>query len=225
MKKREPQNIARLIDHTLLRPDATDADIAVLCNEAVEYGFFSVCVHPLFIRQARGLLSASKIKICTVIGFPLGANTSAVKQYEALEAVFHGADELDIVINSGLVKAQDWTALEKEVSDIVTISPGVVHKMIIETCNLTDDEKKHATLAVMKAGAEFIKTSTGFGTGGATIQDIELLKSVTKGKIGIKAAGGIKTLDQVKKLVAAGASRIGTSSGVTIMKESLQERR
>lgn len=219
MRKREPQNIARLIDHTQLRPDATDADIAVLCNEAVEYGFFSVCVHPSCIRQAKQLLATSKVKICSVIGFPLGANTAAVKQYEALEAVFSGADELDIVINSGLVKTQDWESLTREVSDIVTITPGIIHKVIIETCNLTDNEKEKVALVVMKSGAAFIKTSTGFGAGGAEIRDIELLRSVTKGKIGIKAAGGIKTFDQAEKCIAAGATRIGTSSGVDIMKE------
>ena len=224
MKKIDDKNIARLIDHTLLRPDATDVDITLLCEEAIEHGFFSVCVHPLFVRRSRQILSASKIKISAVIGFPLGTNTSNVKQYEALEAVFSGADELDIVMNTGFVKSNNWEAVEREVSDIVTITPGIIHKIIIETCYLTDDEKKKAASMVMKTGAEFIKTSTGFGAGGAEVKDIELIKSATNGKIGIKAAGGIRTFHQVQEFINAGATRIGTSSGASIVKEALQRR-
>jgi deoxyribose-phosphate aldolase len=224
MKKTDEKNIARLIDHTLLSPKASDDEIMALCEEAVKHGFFSVCVHPSFVRMSRQILSASKVKISAVIGFPLGANTSSVKQYEALEAVFSGADELDVVMNSGFVKSNNWEAVEKEVSDIVTITPGVIHKIIIETCYLTDDEKKKAALMIMKTGAEFIKTSTGFGAGGAEVNDIELIKSATKGKIGIKAAGGIRTLNQVREFINAGATRIGTSSGTAIMKEALQRR-
>jgi deoxyribose-phosphate aldolase len=224
MKKTAQKNIARLIDHTLLSPNASDNEIMVLCEEAVEHGFFSVCVHPSFVRKSRQILSVSKVKISTVIGFPLGANTSNVKQYEALEAVFSGADELDVVMNTGFVKSNNWEAVEREVSDIVTITPGIIHKIIIETCYLTDDEKKKAALMVMETGAEFIKTSTGFRAGGAEVNDVELIKSATKGKIGIKAAGGIRTLHQVRKFINAGATRIGTSSGVAIMKEALQRR-
>jgi len=224
MKKIDKKNIARLIDHTLLRPDATDADIILLCEEAVEHGFYAVCMHPSFVKKSRHVLSASKVKISAVIGFPLGANMSNVKQYEALEAVFSGADELDIVMNTGFVKSHNWEAVEKEVTDIVTITPGVIHKIIIETCNLTDNEKKKAALMVVKTGAEFIKTSTGFGAGGAEVKDVELIKSATKGKIGIKAAGGIKTFHQVLEFVNAGATRIGTSSGIAIMKEALKRR-
>ena len=224
MKNRATKHIAGLIDHTLLRPDATDSDIMLLCEEAVEHGFYSVCVHPSFVKQCRQILSASTVKISAVIGFPLGAHTSRVKQYEALEAVFSGADELDIVMNAGFVKSNHWEAAEKELSDIVTITPGVLHKIIIETCNLTDDEKRKASMMVMKTGAEFIKTSTGFGAGGAEVKDVELIKSATKGKIGIKAAGGIKTFHQVLEFVNAGATRIGTSSGIAIMKEALKRR-
>jgi deoxyribose-phosphate aldolase len=224
MKKIDKKNIARLIDHTLLRSAATEIDIMRLCEEAMEHGFFSVCVHPSFVRRSRQILSASKVKICAVIGFPLGATTSNVKQYEALEAVFSGADELDIVMNTGFVKSTHWNAVEKEISDIVTITPGVIHKIIIETCYLTDDEKKKAALMVMKTGAEFIKTSTGFGSGGAEVNDVKLIKSATKGKIGIKAAGGIRTFDQVREFINAGATRIGTSAGTAIMKEALKRR-
>jgi len=224
MIKIDHKNTARLIDHTLLRPDATDSDIMLLCEEAVEHGFFSVCIHPSFVRRSKQILSASKIKISTVIGFPLGANTSHVKQYEALEAVLSGADELDIVINTGFVKSNNWKAAEKELADIMTITRGVIHKIIIETCNLTDDEKKKAAFMVMKTGAEFIKTSTGFGAGGAEVKDVELIKSATNGKIGIKAAGGIRTFNQVREFINAGATRIGTSSGVAIVQEALQRR-
>lgn len=222
MIKIDRKNIAGLIDHTLLSPGASDAEIKIHCEEAAQHGFFSVCVHPSFVRMSRQLLSASDVKISTVIGFPLGANTSHVKQYEALEAVFNGADELDIVMNTGFAKSGNWEAVEKEISDITTITPGVIHKIIIETCHLTDDEKRKAALMVMKTGAEFIKTSTGFGAAGATVQDVELIKSVTDGTIGIKAAGGIRTFDQMQAFINAGATRIGTSSGPAIIKEALQ---
>jgi deoxyribose-phosphate aldolase len=222
MTKIDRKNIAGLIDHTLLSPGASDAEIKTHCGEAAQHGFFSVCVHPSFVRMSRQLLSESDVKICTVIGFPLGANTSKVKQYEAIEAVFNGADELDIVIHTGFVKSENWEAVEKEVSDIKTITPGVVHKVIIETCNLTDDEKRRAALMVMKTGAEFIKTSTGFGSAGATVQDVELIKSVTGGTIGIKASGGIRTFHQMRAFINAGATRIGTSSGPAIIKEAFQ---
>lgn len=218
----EEKNIARLIDQTLLSPDATDSDIKLLCEEALEHGFFSVCVHPSFVTRSKHILSASTVKISAVIGFPLGATTPKVKQYEALEAVFSGADELDIVMNSGLVKSKNWAAAEEELSDIVTITPGVIHKIIIETCNLSDDEKKKAALMVMRTGAEFIKTSTGFGAGGAEVKDVELLRSATKGKMAIKASGGIRTLQQARKFINAGATRIGTSSGTAIVKEARQ---
>jgi deoxyribose-phosphate aldolase len=222
MKETDMKNIAGMIDHTLLNPGASNAEIKALCDEAAGHGFFSVCVHPSFVSLCSRLLSAQDVKISTVIGFPLGANTSGVKQYEALDAVFNGADELDIVINTGLVKSGNWEAVEREISDIITISPGVVHKIIIETCNLTNDEKRKVALTVLKTGAEFIKTSTGFGASGAAVQDVEFIRSVTDGKIGIKAAGGIRTYQQVQAFINAGATRIGTSSGRAIIKEALQ---
>lgn len=214
-------NIAKLIDHTLLKPHATETDIKRLCDEAKKYGFFSVCVHPFFIKTARELLSGTDVKLTTVIGFPLGMTLARVKIYEAMEAVLLGADELDIVTNLGAVKANNWKAVKKEISDLVTATPEVTHKIIIETYYLTDDEKIEASLAVIEAGAEFIKTSTGFAPAGAVMGDVAIIKAATKGKIGIKAAGGIKTLKDVLNFIEAGATRIGTSSGVDIMKEIL----
>jgi deoxyribose-phosphate aldolase len=213
-------NIRKLIDHSLLRPDATEADIMRLCDEAKRYGFFAVCVHPYYTGIAKEALLKTRVKIATVIGFPHGMTFSVVKVYEAMQAVLIGADELDIVINTGLAKSGDWEAVKKEISDIVTATPEALHKIIIETCYLTDDEKKKACEAAITAGAGYIKTSTGFGPSGAAIKDIQLIKALTKGKVGIKAAGGIKTLAQVKAFIEAGATRIGTSSGVAIMKEA-----
>ncbi len=219
MKADKSMDIAKLIDHSMLRPDVTEVDIIRLCEEAGEYGFYSVCVHPYFIKIARDVLFKTHVKTAAVIGFPMGMNLPEVKIYEAMESVMKGADELDIVMNSGMAKSNDWDGLEKEISDIVTATPGALHKVIIEACYLTDDEKKRACLAIMNAGAGFVKTSTGLGLSGAEVADIELIKSVTKGKVGIKAAGGIKTLKDVMSFVNAGATRIGTSSGVDIMKE------
>ncbi len=212
-------NIAKLIDHTLLKPTATENDIKKLCDEAKKYGFFSVCIHPFFIKTARKFLSKSDIKVTTVIGFPLGMTLLRTKIFEAMEAVLMGVDELDMVINLGEAKAHNWEFVKKEISDLVTATPHVVHKIIIETCYLADDEKIKASLSAMEAGAEFVKTSTGFASAGAVVKDVEIIRAATKGKIGIKAAGGIRTLKDVLKFVDAGASRIGTSSGVDIMKE------
>jgi deoxyribose-phosphate aldolase len=212
-------NIAKLIDHSLLRPDATEADVVSLCEEAKRYGFFSVCIHPFFVKKAKEILSETDIRVTTVTGFPLGMTLTQVKVYEAVESVLQGADELDMVINLGLAKANNWKAVEKEIRELITATPEVIHKIIIETCYLTDEEKKKASLAVINSGAEFIKTSTGFAPEGAKVKDVMLIKSVTDGKIGIKAAGGIRTLKDVKAFIEAGATRIGTSSGVNIMKE------
>ena len=212
-------NIAKLIDHTLLKPSATEADIRRLCDEAKKYGFFSVCVHPFFIKTARKILSETDVKLTTVIGFPLGMTLTKVKIYEAMEAVLMGADELDIVINLGEVKANNWDAVKKEIADLIAATPEAVHKIIIETHYLTDNEKVNAALTALEAGAEFIKTSTGFAPSGAILGDVAMIKNATQGKIGIKAAGGIKTLKEVLSFIEAGATRIGTSSGVDIMSE------
>lgn len=212
-------SIAKLIDHSLLRPDATGPQIIKLCEEAGKHGFYSVCIHPSHIKTAREALFKTHVKISAVIGFPLGMTLPQVKIYEAIESVIIGADELDIVINIGNIKSGAWNAVEREAADIVTATPDVVHKIIIETCYLTDDEKKRVCSIIMNSGAAYIKTSTGFGTAGATVKDVELIKSITKNKVSIKAAGGIKKLADVRALVNAGAVRIGTSSGVEIMRE------
>jgi deoxyribose-phosphate aldolase len=216
----ELTDIAKILDYSLLRPDATEADIIKLCEESVAHAFHSVCIHPAFIHTAREALFRAHVKVCTVIGFPFGMTLPRVKTYEAMEAQLGGADELDIVLNIGLIKSGGWDAAEREIDEIIAATPGAVHKVIIEACYLTDDEKERACLAVERSGAEFIKTSTGFGTGGAEIHDIKLIKSVTRGKIGIKAAGGINTLSDVLGFIQAGATRIGTSTGVEIMKEA-----
>ncbi len=213
------REISKLIDHTLLNPSATGTDIKKLCEEAVKFGFFSVCIHPFFINTARKILSGSGVKISTVIGFPLGMTASHVKIFEAMEAVLMGADELDIVINPALVKAGEWKAVKKEISDIISATPGITHKIIIETHYLTNEEKTRASLSVLEAGAEFVKTSTGFAPSGAAVGDIAMIKATTGGKIGIKAAGGIRSLKDTLCFIEAGATRIGTSSGVDIMNE------
>jgi deoxyribose-phosphate aldolase len=217
-------NINNLIDHTLLRPDASELDIENLCSNAEKYGFYAVCIHPAFIRKARQTLSQSHVKISTVIGFPTGMTLSRVKIYEALEAVLNGADELDIVVNIGFIKSGKWNSVAEEISDILTATPGAVHKIIIETCYLSDAEKRKVSEIAMDRGAEFIKTSTGFGPAGASVKDVKLIRSVTKGRIGIKAAGGVRTLKDAMALIDAGATRIGTSSGVEIMKEASRKK-
>jgi deoxyribose-phosphate aldolase len=211
--------IAKMIDHTLLRPEATEGDIEGLCNEAKEFGFYSVCIHPYFVKKVNEILSKTGIKISTVIGFPLGMTLPEVKTFEAVKAVSSGAEELDIVLNIGECKTGNWAFIKSEITDLVRATPDAVHKVIIEACYLTDDEKSMVSGVVMDAGAEFIKTSTGFAPGGAVISDIGIIKSATEGKIGIKAAGGIRTLRDVRRFIEAGASRIGTSSGVNIMNE------
>jgi len=212
-------DIAKLIDHTLLRPDAKEAEIIRLCEDAKEHGFFSVCAHPSYLRAMRERLSDSDVRISTVIGFPIGMTLKRVKVYEAIESSMEGADELDIVINIGMVKSNNWDALRHEISDIITATPERIHKIIIETHYLTDDEKIRASRIAMEEGADFIKTSTGFAPRGATIDDVRLIRKATGGKIGIKAAGGIRRLKDVLSFINAGATRIGTSSGVDIMKE------
>lgn len=214
--------IAKLIDHTLLSPDATATGIVKLCDEAAEHRFHSVCVNPSFIETARDSLEGSSVCISATVGFPLGVTLSAVKIDEAIRSVMLGADELDIVINIGHAKSGRWDMVGKEISDIVTATPSVVHKIIVETCYLSDEEKKRVTEVVIGSGAEMIKTSTGFGPAGADINDVKLIKSITENRIGIKAAGGIRTLNDLEHFVKEGATRIGTSSGVNIIKEAIE---
>lgn len=212
-------NIAKLIDHTLLRPDATVDDIRRLCDEARQYGFYSVCVNPFFVPMVREMLSGSEVKITTVIGFPLGMTNTNAKVYEAVEALNNGVDEIDMVINIGMARTGRWDLVKKDILDVICATKRIVHKVIIETCYLSRDEKIKATETVTETGAEFVKTSTGFGPSGASVDDVKLIKSIVKDSCGIKASGGIKTLAQARELIAAGATRIGTSNGVSIIEE------
>lgn len=211
--------LANLIDQSLLKPFATESDIIKLCKSAIKYGFYSVCVNPYYVPLCSAILKGHKTKVSTVIGFPLGMTLKDVKVLEAKEAVKYGAKELDIVINIGAVKSGNWDYVGDEILSIITATKSAVHKVIIETCYLSDEEKIVATKVASLFGAKYIKTSTGFGPKGASIKDIKLIKKVLAGRAGIKAAGGIKTLNQVLSLLKAGATRIGTSSGVEIMKE------
>ncbi len=216
-------NVAGLIDHTLLKPEATGADIERLCREAGEYGFHSVCVNPFHVRQAAALLRGSPVKVATVAGFPLGANLTETKVAEARSAIGDGAREIDMVLNIGALKDGDDAVVQR---DIVAVAgtchvEGVICKVIFETCLLSNEEKERACRACIEAGADFVKTSTGFSTGGATVEDVALLSRLVKPHgLGVKASGGIRTLADLKKMVAAGATRIGTSSGVKIMQEA-----
>lgn len=211
--------LARVIDHTLLRPTATPHDIDVLCEEAMHYSFFSVCVNPCYVKQSVARLKDTGIKVCTVIGFPLGCTTTAIKVMEAVEAVNNGAEELDVVMNIGLFKAAEYEKAALDLKDFIVLTPDVVHKVIIETCYLTDAEKAGASRLAAEMGAEFVKSSTGFGPSGATPGDIAIMKHGTAGKCKVKASGGIKDLNMLLRMVEAGAERIGTSSGVVILDE------
>lgn len=210
-------NIASMIDHTALKPDTTKDQIEKLCNEALEYGFASVCVNPCYVSLCSQLLKDSKIKVCTVIGFPLGATTTAVKAAEAAEAIQNGAREVDMVINVGAVKAGDFDYVKKDIEAVVQAAKGkALVKVILETCLLTDEEKKISCKLCKEAGADFVKTSTGFSTGGATVEDIRLMREIVKPLLGVKASGGIRDYETAKAMVDAGASRIGASASVAI---------
>ncbi len=212
--------IAPYIDHTLLKQDATAKQIDVLCKDAYKYGFASVCINPCYVSYAKQILRNSEVKVCTVVGFPLGASETRVKTFEAASAIDSGADEIDIVMNISAAKNGDWLIIYEELSPIADICKdnGIILKVIIETTLLTESEIVRAAAVCSEAGADFIKTSTGFA-GGATIEHIELIqKSIPEG-VRIKASGGIKTYDFAKQLIKAGASRIGTSSGVNIISE------
>lgn len=211
--------IAKLIDQSLLKPQATEADIIRLCKSAIKYNFYSVCVNPYYVPLCNAMLKGYETRVTTVIGFPLGMAIKDVKIYEAKQAVLHGADELDIVMNIGAAKSGNWDYVAEEIVEIISSTKSAVHKVIIETCYLNEEEKIAATKIVSLFGAKFIKTSTGFGTKGATLKDVKLIKKVLGSRAGIKASGGIKTLSQVLQFIKAGATRIGTSAGVEIMKE------
>ena len=213
------KNVAGMIDHTLLKQDATPAQIKVLCKEAKEYSFASVCINPCYVSLCSDLLKGTPVKVCTVIGFPLGTTTTEVKQFETEQAINSGADEVDMVINIGQLKEGNYDYVEKDVRAVVNIAKrrNVLTKVIIETALLTDEEKVKASLICKNAGADFVKTSTGFSTGGATVGDVALMKYVVGRNIGVKAAGGIRSREDADALIASGADRIGASASVKIV--------
>jgi deoxyribose-phosphate aldolase len=212
-------NLAGMIDHTLLKPDATPDQIAQLCFEARKYGFASVCVNPGWVELSARLLQGSPVKVCTVIGFPLGATAPEVKVYETINAIEHGASEIDMVINIGALKARDLELVARDIRGVVLAAHerGAIVKVIIETALLTDEDKVIACLVAKEAGADFVKTSTGFSGGGATVHDVELMRRVVGPAMGVKASGGVRTFEDAEAMVKAGATRIGASAGVKII--------
>lgn len=212
------KNYASYIDHTLLKPEATEDQIKKICAEAKEFGFASVCVNPTWVSVAAAELKGATSKVCTVIGFPLGASTSATKAFETKDAIANGAEEIDMVINIGAVKSGQYDAVENDIKAVVDAADGTLVKVIIETCLLTDEEKVKACELSVAAGADFVKTSTGFSTGGATAEDVALMRKTVGPTIGVKASGGVRSLEELEKMLNAGATRIGASSGVKIMK-------
>jgi deoxyribose-phosphate aldolase len=215
-------SLAHMIDHTLLKPDASQDQIAQLCHEARKYSFASVCVNPANVKLCAQLLKGSGVPVCTVVGFPLGATPTEVKVFEAQQAVREGASEVDMVINVGALKSKDYEVVERDIASIARASHAgnAILKVIIEAALLTDEEKVVACQLAKVAGADFVKTSTGFGPGGATLEDVALMRRVVGPTMGVKAAGGIRTYVDAQKMIAAGASRIGASASVRIMQEA-----
>ena len=217
--------LAKMIDHTILKADATQSDIEKLCEEAKKYNFASVCVNPYWVPLASDLLKNSTVKVCTVIGFPLGATSSESKASETEIAILHGADEVDMVINVGAMKNNKTDIVENDILSVVnsarktgkTQNKNIIVKVILETCYLTKDEIKNACLCAKNAGADFVKTSTGFGTGGATVEDVSLMKETVGSSMEVKASGGIRDYETAIKMIEAGATRLGTSSGISIV--------
>jgi len=211
--------IARLIDHTLLKPDATSGQIAKLCAEARDHGFASVCVNPYWTLVAAQELLGSTVKTCTVVGFPLGANTTPTKIFEAGKALRSGAHEIDMVMNIGALRSGDAAAVLADIRGVVdeSHSAGAIVKVILETCLLNHEQKVTACRLSVEAGADYVKTSTGFSTGGATVEDVALMRAAVGPSIGVKASGGVRSLADLRRMVEAGATRIGTSSGVAIL--------
>lgn len=215
----EDPSLARMIDHTILKPDATPDQIAQLCYEARKYEFASVCVNPTHVKMCAELLRGSPVKVCTVIGFPLGASSTAVKVFETETALRDGATEIDMVINIGALKGKDYELVAKDINGVVRMAhaSGALVKVIIETALLTDEEKEIASLLSKEAGADFVKTSTGFSGGGATAEDIALIRGTVGPEMGIKASGGVKSFEDAQRMVMSGATRIGASAGVKIV--------
>ena len=210
----------KYIDHTLLKADATKEQITKLCNEAKQYDFASVCVNTCYVPLCKELLKDSDVKVCTVVGFPLGAMDSKSKAYEAKTAVLNGAEEVDMVINIGALKDKDYKYVTNDIKEIVEASKPAIVKVIIETCLLTDEEKIEACKCALEAKAAFVKTSTGFSTNGATLEDVKLMKETVKDNCKVKAAGGIRTYEDAIKMIEAGANRLGCSAGIKIMEEA-----
>jgi deoxyribose-phosphate aldolase len=213
------KDLAGMIDHTLLKANATEAEIVKLAEEAKEYKFASVCVNPTWVKTAAEILKdAEGVEVCTVIGFPLGATTSETKSFETKNAIENGATEVDMVINIGALKDKQYDLVEKDIKAVVDAAKGkALTKVIIETCLLTDEEKEMACKLSVSAGADFVKTSTGFSTGGATVEDIALMRKTVGPDIGVKASGGVRSLEDAQSMIEAGATRIGASSGVAIV--------
>jgi deoxyribose-phosphate aldolase len=217
-----PSNVASLIDHTLLKADASRAEIEKLCSEAREFGFATVCINPTWVSFAARVLRGSSTGVCTVVGFPLGATTTDVKHYETRRVIADGASEVDMVINVGALKSGDLLVVERDIEGVVAACRDcrVLSKVIIEAALLTDEEKIAACSLAKAAGADYVKTSTGFGPGGATVADVELMRRVVGPEIGVKAAGGVRDYAQLQSMVTAGASRVGASAGVKIIQEA-----
>ena len=217
-----PQDLAKFIDHTLLKPEATPAEIEKLCQEAKEYHFAAVCVNPPYIKQCAQLLRGTDVDIAVVVGFPLGAHTTETKVFETKQAIADGANEIDMVINIGLLKAKQDAAVGADIRAVVDAAhaANAIVKVIIEAALLTDDEKVRACQLSKDAGADFVKTSTGFGPGGATVHDVALMSRAVNGELGVKAAGGIRNYEQAQAMIQAGATRIGASAGVKILQEA-----
>lgn len=213
-------DLARYIDHTLLKPDATKQQIQELCIQAKEYGFYSVCVNPVWVKEAYKHLKNSDVKVCTVVGFPLGATTPEVKAFETKNAVENGVSEIDMVISIGKLKAQEYDEVQNDICAVINATnEKALVKVIIETCLLTEEEKVKACEIALKSGADFVKTSTGFYNNGATVEDVRLMRKVVGQNLGVKAAGGIRNKETALKMIEAGASRIGASSSIAIVTE------
>lgn len=217
LKKLTPEDIAQYIDHTLLKPEATRAQIQKLCEEALVHKFYAVCVNSSMISVCKEILKNSAVKIAAVIGFPLGACDTSTKVFETTRALNLGATEIDMVVHLGAVKSQDWSYVEKDIKDVVMAAQGHPVKVILETHMLTEEEKRKVCEISLHAGAHFVKTSTGFSGGGATVEDVTLMKSIVQNKAQVKASGGVRDFDAAVKMITAGATRIGTSSGVAIV--------
>jgi deoxyribose-phosphate aldolase len=221
-----PEGVASMIDHTLLKPDATRPEIEALCREAAQFRFATVCVNPTWVAVSARLLAGSGVGVCSVVGFPLGATTADVKGYETRRAIFDGAREIDMVINVGALKSGDLRTVECDIAAVTTAcrEAGALSKVIIEAALLTDEEKVTACQLAKAAGADYVKTSTGFASGGATAADVALMRRVVGAEMGVKAAGGVRDLEAMKTMIAAGATRVGASAGVKIVQQSRGEK-